>query len=52
MATGGQKRTRSERVAAIELPPSQWERAWIGLRRRDVLVRMTLAFLAAAAMLA
>ena len=37
MATGGQKRTRSERVAALELPPGQWERAWISLRRRDVL---------------
>ena len=39
MATGGQKRTRSERVAALELPPGQWERAWIGLRRGDVLGR-------------
>ena len=39
MASGGQKRTRSERVAALELPPGQWERAWVGLRRRDVLGR-------------
>jgi putative nucleotidyltransferase with HDIG domain len=50
MATAGQKRTRSERVAALELPPGQWERAWISLRRRDVLGRVILAFLAAAAM--
>jgi hypothetical protein len=50
MATGGQKRTRSERVAALELPPSQWERAWESLRRRDVLGRVGLALLAAAAM--
>ena len=49
MATGGQRRTRSERVAALELPPGQWERAWIGLRRRDVLGRVALALVAAAA---
>ena len=49
MAIGGQKRTRSERVAALELPPGQWERAWIGLRRRDVLGRAALALIAAAA---
>ena len=50
MSTGGQKRTRSERVAALELPPGQWERAWSGLRRRDVLARIALALLAATAM--
>ncbi|MGO8688967.1 MAG: HD family phosphohydrolase [Thermoguttaceae bacterium] len=50
MATGGQKRTRSERVAALELPPGQWERAWISLRRRDVLARIGLALAAAVAM--
>jgi putative nucleotidyltransferase with HDIG domain len=50
MATGGQKRTRSERVAALELPPGQWERAWVGLRRRDVMGRIVLALLAAVAM--
>ena len=47
MATGGQKRTRWERVAALELPPGQWERAWISLRRRDVLGRIGMALLAA-----
>ena len=50
MATGGQKRTRSERVAAIELPPGQWERAWIGLRRGDVLARIVLTLAASAAL--
>lgn len=45
MASGGQKRTRSERVAAIEMPPGRWERAWISLHRRDVLVRIGLAIL-------
>ena len=47
MATGGQKRTRSERVAALELRPSQWERAWANLRRRDVLLRIGLCVVAA-----
>ncbi len=50
MAASGHKRTRSERVAALELPPGQWERAWIGLRRRDVLARIGLALLAAVVM--
>lgn len=45
MASGGQKRTRSDRVAAIEMPPGRWERAWISLHRRDVLVRIGLAIL-------
>ncbi|MGA2620248.1 MAG: HDIG domain-containing metalloprotein [Thermoguttaceae bacterium] len=49
MASGGQRRTRSERVAALELPPGQWERAWIGLRRRDLLGRVALALAAATA---
>ena len=47
MATGGQKRTRSERVAALELPPGRWERAWANLRRRDVLLRIGLCVLTA-----
>ncbi len=49
MANGGQRRTRSERVAALELPPGRWERAWLGLCQRDVLARIALAFLAAVA---
>lgn len=52
MAGGVQRRTRSERVAALELPPSQWERAWASLSRRDVLGRVALALLAAALMTA
>lgn len=40
MGIGGQKRTRSERVAALELPPNRWERAVASFRRRDVLVRL------------
>ena len=41
------KRKRFERVASFEMPPGQWERAWTGLRRRDVLGRIGLALLAA-----
>jgi hypothetical protein len=42
MSSGGKKRTRSERVAALELPPGAWRQAWTNLRRRDVLVRIGL----------
>jgi putative nucleotidyltransferase with HDIG domain len=52
MANGGQRRTRSERVAALELPPGHWERAWLGLWHRDMLSRMALALLAAVAVCA
>jgi len=47
MATGGQRRTRWERVAALELPPGQWERTWASLQRRDVLLRIALGVAAA-----
>ncbi len=50
MASGGQKRTRSERVAALEIRPSKWERAWTNLRRRDVLVRLGLCLATALAL--
>ncbi len=43
MASGGQKRTRSERVAALELPPNKWARIWAGVRRPDVLARLGFA---------
>ena len=47
MTTGGKKRKRSERVAALELPPNRWEQARASLRRVDVLVRIGLAVTAA-----
>ncbi|MHC4404320.1 MAG: hypothetical protein ACYTG0_32095, partial [Planctomycetota bacterium] len=47
MSTSGQKRTRSERVAALELPPNRWARVLAQLRRRDVLVRLGLCVVAA-----
>ena len=46
MATGGQRRTRAERIAALGIAPGQWERAWASLRQRDVLVRIGVAALA------
>ena len=47
MPFGSRKRKRIDRLASLELPPGQWERAWTGLRRRDVLGRIALALLAA-----
>ena len=52
MASGGQKRKRSERVAALELPPRKWERALANLRQRDVLLRLGLCLLTALALCA
>jgi cyclic-di-AMP phosphodiesterase PgpH len=52
MPFGLRKRKRFERVSSLELPPGQWERAWISLRRRDVLGRIGLALLAAVAVCA
>ena len=50
MPFGNPIRTRSERVAALELPPGQWERVWATFCRRDSLARIGLVFLAAVAM--
>ena len=44
---GFKKRKRLERMASLELPPGQWERAWGHLRRRDVMGRIVLVLLAA-----
>jgi putative nucleotidyltransferase with HDIG domain len=48
--SAGSKRTRSERVAALELPPGRLARVFLHLRRGSVLVRLALCFLAAAAL--
>ncbi len=45
--SSGQRLTRSERVAALELPPGYFERTFGHLRRSDVLTRIALCFLAA-----
>jgi putative nucleotidyltransferase with HDIG domain len=47
MSTGSKKRTRSERVAAVELPPGVWGHLRMHLRRGNVLVRLALCALAA-----
>ena len=47
MASGTRRRTRSERVAALELPPGFLERTWDYLQRGDVLVRLGLCALCA-----
>lgn len=46
MSTGS-KRTRSERVAALELPPGFLGRTWDAVRQGDVLLRLALCALAA-----
>jgi len=43
-----QKRTRSERVATLELPPGLLEKTWGYLQRGDVLLRLGLCLLTAA----
>jgi putative nucleotidyltransferase with HDIG domain len=50
MPFGNPIRTRSERVAALELPPETWERVWAILRGRDSLARIGLILLASVAM--
>ncbi len=45
--SGSQRLTRSERVAALELPPGYFERTFGHLRRSEVLSRIALCFLAA-----
>jgi hypothetical protein len=50
MPFGNPIRTRSERVAALELPPGLWERVWATLCTRDSLARIGLIFLASVAM--
>ena len=45
MLNGSQKRTRLERVAALELPPGMLERTWAYLQRGEVLIRLGLCVL-------
>ena len=52
MVTGGQKRTRSERVAALELPPSRWEQVWASMLHREMLARLGVSLVAAVAICA
>jgi hypothetical protein len=50
MLFGLRKSKRSERIASLELPPGQWERAWVSLSNREVIGRIFLALLASIAM--
>lgn len=50
MSTGGQKKTRLERVAALELPPNLIEQILGGLQHVRVLARLGLCVVAAVAM--
>ncbi len=47
MSTGQQKRTRQQRVAAVELPPGFWGHLWAQLQRGGVLLRLALCGVAA-----
>jgi len=47
MSAGGPIRTRSERVAALELPPGRVGRLLAALRNREVLLRLSFCLLAA-----
>ncbi|MAT72233.1 MAG: metal-dependent phosphohydrolase [Planctomycetaceae bacterium] len=47
MSNAPQKRTRQQRVAAVELPPGTWAMLLANLQRGGVLLRMALAGLAA-----
>ncbi len=42
MSTGQQPRTRSRRVAAVELPPGLWGSLWHDLRQGSVMLRLSL----------
>ncbi len=50
MPFGNPIRTRSDRVAALELPPGLWERVWAVICTRDILARVGLILLASVAM--
>ena len=50
MPFGNPIRTRSDRVAALELPPGMWERVWVVFCTRDILARMGLILLGSVAM--
>ncbi|MDZ4820178.1 MAG: HDIG domain-containing protein [Planctomycetota bacterium] len=51
MSTSGQRRTRIERVAALELPPNLWERLVERVQHADVWVRLSICAVAAFLML-
>lgn len=50
MSTGIQRRTRSQRVATVELPPGPFRALWHNLQRGSVLLRLGICVLAAFAL--
>jgi putative nucleotidyltransferase with HDIG domain len=48
--TNGQRRTRIERVAALELPPNFWERLWERVQQGEVWLRVAMCAAAAVVM--
>lgn len=50
MSTGTQRRTRSQRVASVELPPGPFGTIWLHLQTGQVLLRLALCVLAAIAL--
>jgi len=50
VSTSGQRKTRIERVAALELPPNFWERLWDRVQQGDVWLRVAMCGVAAVVM--
>ena len=50
MPINGQRRTRIERVAALELPPNFWERLWERIQQGEVWLRVSMCAVAAIVM--
>jgi putative nucleotidyltransferase with HDIG domain len=51
MSIGPPRRTRQQRVAAVELPPGPWKTLWTNLQRGTVLLRLALCAIAALVLL-
>jgi putative nucleotidyltransferase with HDIG domain len=52
MSLGSPKRTRQQRVAAVELPPGLWKSLWTSLQRGAVVLRLAICAVAALFLLA
>jgi putative nucleotidyltransferase with HDIG domain len=50
VSTSGQRKTRIERVAALELPPNFWERLWDRIQQGEVWLRVAMCGVAAGVM--
>src|SRR5687767_12990694 len=52
MSIGSPKRTRQQRVAAVELPPGMWKSLWSNLQRGAIVLRLAICAVAALFLLA